>query len=302
MIRCGLAHLLLVLGLSGCAPRPAFPPAICTLPRQFLIEARALRPDVWYRLLVDRGLDGAPCDCTGKPIEWQAPPQSCREAEPSSMPLPTAPFSAVDLVLSTAADDMKLVWVITQRFDDGDAVGPVALVRGPRDEPEVLVTGTLRAGPQRARLSLITLGQQSFLSAEGESCASRDPSSCQRSTRLLAERDGRFVPTSFVDENGACIGPAELFQKRSLVVPISSSFKRRFELTSTLAFESDRIVVQETVTVSNFDPSKGEQARVERRADVQRIVRIASGRLVVYDPSLWSRIVDRARDRRGSPN
>ena len=132
---------------------------------------------------------------------------------------------------------------------------------------------------------------------DGESCASRDPASCRRSIRLLAERNGRFVPTSLVDENGECVGLAEFSQNRSRVVRVSPSSKRRLELTSTLAFESDRIVVQETVTVSDVDPAKGEQACLERRADAQRIVRAASGRLIVQGPSLWSRFVGRTGGR-----
>lgn len=288
-----LAASLLGLALSGCASRPV----ICTVPKQLLAEDRSGQPELWYRLLVDRGLDGAPCDCTGKPIVWQAPTSSCREADPPSAPLAPARFSASDLIFSAVGDDAKLVWVVTQRFENGDALGPVALVRERSRGPEVLVTGTLRAGLERTRLSLVTLGEQSFLAADGESCTGRGPNACRRSTVLLAEQGGRFVATPFVDENGACMGPAALDQARSEVVPLSSSTKRRFDLSSTLAFDGDHIIVQETVTVSDFDPSKSAPPRLERRADAQRIVRATGGRLVVHDPSLWSRVVDQTGGR-----
>lgn len=274
--------------LSGCASRPA----ICTMPKQWATDDATIRPEVWYRLLVDRGLDGAPCDCTGKPIAWPAPSVACREASSSSAPLPPVPFSSSDVITSASGDDAVLVWVVTERYRNGDGLGPVALVRKGRHGPEVLVSGSLRAAPGRARLSVVTIGAERFLAAAGESCASGDPRTCRRTTVLLAERGDRFVPASFVDESGACMGPAELLEARSEVVPLSSSTKRRFDLTATLAFEGDRIVVQESVTVSDFDPTKALPPRLERRADAERVVRVNGGHLVVHDPSLWSRVVD----------
>ena len=280
---------MLLLGvLGGCATTP---PAICVVPKQQRLQG-APRAENWYRLLVDRGLDGAPVDCTGAPVKWTEV-QCLEPAEPAT-PFPLAPFSPSDIVTSRVSRDEQLVWIVTQRFSDGDGLGPVALVRDTKEGPEVVVTGALRARTRRARLTLVQLDGHRFLEAEGESCKSNDdPSTCHRSMVLVPEQNQRFVQASLYGQTGACVGPAEFYLHRDRVVSLQSGWKRKFEQNATLTFQPDRLVVQENVIVSDFDPSKpGTPARVDRRADGERVVRYEKGRLVASDTSLWSRVLD----------
>lgn len=277
--------------VAGCAPKPA---PLCVMPAQ-LRTGSDMRAEAWYRFLVDRGLDGAPTDCTGTPVRWRD--ASCMEARERGRQLPVAPFRARDLVTSRVSDKERLVWVVTQRFSNGDGLGPVALVREGGDAPEVIVAGSLRARTRRARLALVDIGGERFLTAEGEACAREDPSECLRSTVLLAERRQRFVPVSLRGRSGSCVGPAEFHLTRLKVIALSSGWSRRFELISTLTFEKDRILVQENVRVSDFDPSKpGTPPRIDRQVDDQRVVRSQNGRLVVSARSLWSRVLDQEGD------
>ena len=273
--------------LAACAPRPA---PLCVMPAQ-LRPGSDVRAEQWYRFLVDRGLDGTATDCTGAPVRWEPP--SCQEPDEPGRPLPIARFQARDLVISRVSEDQRLVWVVTQRFSNGDGLGPIALVREGGDGPEVIVTGSLRARTLRARLALVQIGGQRFLTAEGEACTSQDPSTCRRSTVFLAVRRSRFVAVSLLSRDGACVGPAEFYLTRVKVIPMSSGTSRRFELISTLTFETDRIVVQENVTVSDFDPRRPDTpARLDRQVDDRRVVFVRDGRLVVNARSLWSRVLD----------
>jgi hypothetical protein len=281
------ASLLLVL-LAGCASQP---PAVCVMPKQVRTGKKTVRAEQWYRFLVDRGLDGKPTDCSGAAVRWEGKP--CDEPEEEPTALQPAPFAVDDLIISRVSKEQQLVWIVTQRFSNGDGLGPVALVRGEGDDAEVIITGSLRARTRRARLFLVEQTEGRLLAAEGETCASADPSTCRRSTVLLVEKQNKFVEVPLRTESGACVGPAEFHLTRDKIVPASSGWKRKFELISALTFEKDRILVQENVVVSEFDPTKpGVPPRIDRRADGQRIVRYLGGRLIVNDRSLWARVLE----------
>jgi len=282
---------VMIVGAIGCATDP---PPVCVLAATMRTRS-PMRAADWYRLLVDRALDGSAADCTGAKIEWRAP-EGCQEPADPSSPLPGGTFGDADLVISQLPNDEQLVWTITQRFDDGDGLGPVGWVRKSKDGPQVIATGSLRARTKRARLSLASLGPARLLVADGERCPSADPSSCERALSLLVLRDRRFKQTMLSGENGACLGPAEIHLTRRQVTSLATGWKRRFELNSTVSYDKERWTVQENVVVSDRDPS-GSTPHVDRRADAERTLRVQGDRLIASDTSLWFRMVSQGAER-----
>ncbi len=269
-------------------------PALCSAARPPARRGRPARPEEWYRFLIDRDLDGGAADCAGGPVRWREP-TGCLEPSEPSVALPVARFSENDLILTRVDEDTRLVWVITQRFGDGTAIGPVALVREGATL-EVLAIGTLKARPRRARLRLQTLGESTFLSAEGEACTDDDDAAtCRRTLVLLVERQRRFHPIGLVGTRGQCVGPARFDLARREELLLETGWRRRFDLVATLQFQGDQVLVQEQVSVSEYDPQRpGVPARPLRRVDGQRFVRLVDGRLQVNDVSLWQRVMQTA--------
>ena len=236
-------------------------------------------------------------DCAGTPILWQEPDAAeCQEIFEHPTPLPTAPVRSQDVVINPELGDRRLVWVVVRRYNNGEGEGPVALVDSTERGHSVRALGTLRAMTSGAKLSLQVVGGQEWLAAEGESCSpGQEGPTCQRRIRVLAMKGGRFRSEILWNAAGACVGPAVFHVDRRAVLPLSSGWARRFELTSAVEFKDGRIRVQEQIAVKDWDRNEpGTPPRLFRRAQSERTVRVEQGRLVVDVPSLWRAHVDAA--------
>lgn len=234
-------------------------------------------------------------DCGGTPILWQEPDASaCQELVEHPSPLPSAPVRPEDVVISPEKGDRRLVWAVVRRYSNGEGEGPVALVESTDRGHAVRALGTLRAMASQAKLSLQPVGGFEWLVAEGQSCAEGpDGPICHRRMRLMALRGGRFRPEILRDGSGACVGPALFHVDRRAVLPLSSGWMRRFELSSAVEFKDGQIRVQEQMAVKDWDRKQpGTPPRLFRRAQTERTVRVDQGRLVVDAPSLWRAHVD----------
>lgn len=157
---------------------------------------RPVRPAEWLNLLVSSEPgQRAVAECTGGAINLPEPSEACREAEDEAREaareageeyqeeLPPEPVELTEesIVLGRISSLKKLVWVVTHEYENGDGLGPIALVE--REDTEdgsflkVRAIGTLRSRKLRVRLRLETIPVRSLVTVVGERCPDEDEES-----------------------------------------------------------------------------------------------------------------------------
>jgi len=304
-------------------PPPPLPiPVLCAIPgpqaRQGAVPT--LRWEQWTRLLLRDYSPGFaannPRDCTNQPVAWREFNGSCAEYcdEPSNaqraegdrcrVPLSEViaqrPITEDDVVVSRVSGNLRLVWVVTDRFTNGEALGPVALAEFADDNRVVVrAIGTVRNFPKRARMRLETVGERRVLVHEGEICGNEeDRTTCRRSARLMLLQStggatgARFLPEPLRSVRGRCFGPARFEFTKDEEVTMPSGSHRRFALSTGIQVRAEGIQVHETVLVQDADPSRpNDPPRSYRRAGQDRAVYVRGNTFVSSDPSLWSRVL-----------
>ena len=301
------------------APLPI--PALCAIPAP---QARAgsvptLRWEQWVRLLLRDYTAGFAAanvrDCTNQPIQWREFNGACAEYcdEPSNQHRPEAercrvpmseliaqrPITEDDVVVTRVSPSLRLVWVITDRFTNGEAVGPVALAEFASDNRVVVrAIGAVRNYPKRARMRLETVGERRVLVHEGEICGDEnDRRTCRRSARMLLLRisgpnGARFLPEPLRSVRGRCYGPARFDYTKDEEVTLPTGWHRRFALSTAVQVRNEGVQVHETVVVEDIDPAHpNDPPRPYRRASQDRAVYVQGNLFVSSDPSLWSRVL-----------
>jgi hypothetical protein len=292
-------------------------PVVCSMPAPRVREGAVanLRYDGWSRLLLKDYQSGFAAgnarDCMNQPVTWQDFPGRCEEycddpanearAEedrckaPQSSAVPQRAISEDDVVVSRLTGALRLVWVITDRFTNGEAVGPVALVEFMPDRVAVRAIGTLRNYPKRVRLRLEEVNSRRVLVSEGEVCPDEeDATTCRRAARLMLLRGNRFYPDVLRSVSGRCIGSARFEYARETTRPLPGSpgWRRSFQLTTSMQVRGEGVQVHENVLVQDNDPSHPDiPPRVFRRAGEDRAIYVLNGHFYASDPSLWSRVL-----------
>lgn len=306
-----------VVACSSNTPRPrAAPlpqPSLCAInaPRRAAGAVPTLHGDDWARLLIRNFRAGLPpgnvSDCTGAAVEWREPTVRCRETPYASGPGPQRAITEDDVVVSRAGGNLRLVWVIVDRYvdrvptadggyrlEDGEAVGPVALTEFQGDRVVVRAIGTLRTLPRRPRLRLMPIGDRRVLVAEGEICRNNDdPLTCRREARLMVLEGHRFVAEPLRSQSGRCLGPARFEYAKSAQTTVSETgWLRSFELQTSAEYREEGVQVHEQVTVTDQDPRRpAVPPRVFRRVASDRAIYVIGNALVSSEPSLWSRVL-----------
>jgi hypothetical protein len=287
---------------SGCSPavkRQIGEPPLCRINTGYDLDKplvqRALPSPIWFSLIV-RGYQAngeiprPTQDCEGQVVAWTA--DAC--SEPDTRTLLPGSLSERDIVVSHLGEGRRLVWVITDRFVSGEALGPVALATFDTRGVSVDTLGVLRAYPSRAQLRLERLGDYQILVAEGESCADeRDVRSCVQAVRLVPVGRRRFVPLDLTDVQGRCVGRT-FFPLQADGNVGDSSHRRSYRLQRNVSFAPDAVVVQEQMSVisgSWGSSSVDAAASAVSRMTVDRRIRVIGGRLVIDEPSLLERFV-----------
>jgi hypothetical protein len=287
----------LPLALASCAgPQHPWPDAArCELSGP---EATAPGPEKWVRLLL-RGYDpesrkvtSPALDCTTAQVRWEAPAFACFDNALATTVLPPRPLSESDVIVSRVGEGFGLVWIVTNRFASGDALGPVAVVEQKDDRLVVHALGALRAYADRATLRLEKLGGLTVLVAEGQLCASADPATCVRSARIMPLRGDRFSPEPLFSEAGACATPAWFDLDRRESATLDTGWTRRNTLAASLVFGPGGLRVEEQLVVHDLDPKdKQARPRVFRKADGERTVQAVEAKLVTTGRSVWTAVV-----------
>jgi hypothetical protein len=287
-----VAAAVLAVGCGGKATTPAEQPLcriITSIGVNKPLAERALPAPFWFSLLVrgyvSTGAIARPArDCEGEVVSW--PADACA-ADAQVTPLEPEPLGDRDLVVSHLGDGRRLVWVQTEHFANGEAVGPVALaVFDPRGV-SVTTLGVLRAYGSRVQLRLDRLGDGQVLISEGEACADeRDARTCVRGIRLVPVGRRRFVPLDVSDEGGHCLGRA-FFPLRL----DGTLGHKSYRVQSSVNFAPEAVTVQESLTISEgaMGNSADATAAAVARVTAERRIRFSGGRLVADGPSLLDR-------------
>lgn len=299
----GLAGAVVASACSSNRPPPAAPlpvPMVCAVaaPPAVAGAVPTLRADAWARLLI-RGYtpgvaQGNVRDCTDQPVAWREPTVRCRESAEPTAPVPQRPLTEDDVIVQRLSPSLRLVWIIVDRFDNGEAVGPVALAEFTGDRVGVRAIGTLRTFPRRARLRLEAIGARRVLIGEGEVCTDENnPLTCRRQARLMMLQGDRFVAEPLRTASGRCLGPARFeFKKEYSVVVPETGWERTFELQTSLQYRAEGVQVSEQVIVSDRDRARPQvPARIFRRAAADRAIYVINNAFVASDPSLWNRVL-----------
>lgn len=317
----GLVGLVaLGLGASGCRKKGdggAMPLCLIEVAANSATESEAqeLPPDIWFSIMLksfDReqmlpAEDSRDCSGTDVITPTLPPLAEGEEAMPGDGPLvvagcpiapdpgegrlPNRPLTEDDLVVDDAADGMQLVWVKTAHYQDGSAVGPVALIEWTKKGIAVRGLGSLRAHASKARMRMERSGDTQVLVVESDKCDDQGKH-CQRMMRLLPLLNMRFssVPLKKEDD-GSCLGPAEfaLFEQHVSILP--DGWNRKFEINRSVTFKGDVPLIAEVVTIRDQDPAQPDAPPQEFR-DAQ------TERRLVYDArsfetrrSLWDEMI-----------
>jgi hypothetical protein len=227
---------------------------------------------------------------------WQEPRvDECREPGPEAKPIPPASrLTEEDLVLETVRADLRIVWVVAKRFENGEGLGPVGLVERAPEGFIVRALGSLRADPRQSRLRLEQAGDVTVLIAEGDVCTEEAPPVCRRMARVLPLRQGRFFAEAVTSSSdGSCLGPAWFPLSREEVLVLPNGLHRKVEFTSTLSVKPAGIVLDEQVVMHNLDPRQPSMPPLlYRRAQAQRVLAGKDIRLQGAEPSLWIRLME----------
>lgn len=258
-----------------------------------------LPPEIWFQFLLRNynrktGLVTAPVkDCSGKLVEPTRPPEiaACLAPAETGKPLPERALVPDDLIITPIEGDRQLVWVKARYFDDGDAIGPVAITEWTKRGIAVRSIGALRAHANRARMRIESMGADKVLVVESDVCDPENPKQCDRVMRLVPAVGEHFEERAMVLDDGSCVGAAEFELHASTEVRQANGQIRSLELTRTVDFTDGNVVMNEAVVIKDKDPSKpDEPAKVYRNASVQRPMTLTKAGIVTK-PGVWDPLI-----------
>jgi hypothetical protein len=297
-----VALVLCALGSLACKKTSDGPMALCASEVEggeaVETQSNEVPPDVWFTLIlksynVKTHEPARPTrDCTNKPlvVEDEAV-TSCIKQD--ALALPPRPLDGEkDLEITALDEGEALVWVRTDYFEDGDALGPIAIAEYRKNGLAIRALGALRANPNRVRMRLEPMGEATVLVVESMVCPPDDPQKCARVMRLLPRDGDRFVERPLYDEKtNACLGPATFPLSRVEEIKRDDGTIRRFELARTFDFEEGVVSVDEQVTIKDIDPTQPDAPpAVFRKAQIERKLELDATGLKTSEP-LWERMM-----------
>ncbi|MEZ4379866.1 MAG: hypothetical protein R3A79_00855 [Nannocystaceae bacterium] len=285
------AALACLVGAALCACRPPpHPPTPCSLRAPAAEDAATaserIPAAVWLDLLVPDHRDvrdplAALHTCTGAPLRVDS---SRHDAQvlPSGEPAPVR-IAAVD-------EARALMWAPLRDYDDGDALGPIVLLR--RHDPgdsahlEILAIGALRA-PRAAQLRLEALADGGELVvAEGARCEADvgEEARCVRELQLLPRSGERLVDAAL--RSGDVEGPARIAAALSVATPIPGGL-RAATLERSLRGDPEGVRIVEVLRVRRCVGAAGEGCDDVATIRRERPLRFDGERLLA-PASLWT--------------
>lgn len=254
--------------------------------------------DVWFSILLRNynrktsQVQRPVRDCSGREVgvTGDEAMDACLRGESPVAALPEQPLTQDDLFIVPTEEGQLLVWVQLERFENGEAVGPIALADWTKRGVAVRAIGTLRAQANRASMRLEPMGEDRVLVIESQLCDPDNPKKCKRIMRLLPMAGDRFVERPLVLEDGTCLGVPEIDLYRDTEVQLENR-TRKFEMGRSIDFADGNVVISEQVTIKDTDPSQPDAPpTVFRKANVQRALMLGE-RGIVTQEGLWEKMV-----------
>jgi len=181
-----------------------------------------------------------------------------------------------DVVYGAGGDRLRVVWLRSHVFANGDAGGVLALVRTVDDAAEVYAIGAYRGRPEKSRFALERLGSDVVVTAEDDGCTGSKPTqACETTLTVFGLQQGVLVPlTKLALERVGFAKDGEPGSRGTTA----------FHLTTAPAFETDGMHVFEQVSVTD------ESGRELRRAELGRLYAHVHGKLLPDEDPLWPRV------------
>lgn len=295
------AFVVASLGLLGCKKEVSSDLPICKAEvagkEAEEVAAGTVPADIWFLILLrnfDREtmtLKTPAQDCSGRMIEPKAEEvDSCIYAGDATK-LPERPLTEDDLMIEVLDDGRQLVWAKTGEYDNGEAVGPIAITEWTSRGVAVRAIGTLRAQKDRAAIRLETVGADEMLVVESRRCNPDDPKDCSRRVRLVPLQGDTFADKPLQTEDGTCLGAAEVTMFEEKTVTLDNGIERNFQVARSVDFEEGNVVINEQVTIKDKDPTQPElPAKLFRRANVERVLNVGVDAIVTKS-GLWDDMV-----------
>ena len=261
-----LCAVLLTAGAVaiGCRPKErslSICPEMVAAGKATESESRDLPIDVWFSVVL-RGFDRTamdpgdePRECSGQPVAVTWPTAMSADPRAKARKVTREARTADDITFAQINDDDMLVWARTDLLENGDAIGPVALVHWVPRGIEIHGIGTVQAPAQRVRMRLEDVGEDlKVLVLESESCLPDDPNTCAREAQIVPLADQRFVSAPMI-EDGEDRGPARFLLSDSREEPLKDGWIRHFALQRRLEFDGLSVAVQESIKTRDCDPA-----------------------------------------------
>ncbi|MCH9688151.1 MAG: hypothetical protein K0V04_42360 [Deltaproteobacteria bacterium] len=305
MRRTIVASLGLALTLTfGCKPPATGPLPLCSSEVEggeaSETQSNDVPPEIWFTIILKSfnlktgEVTRPTLDCTSKPLEVQDEEVALciRPENPSPALPPRALNGDEDLELIGLEEGKALVWVRTEYFENGDALGPIAVAEYRKNGIAVRAIGPLRANPNRVRMRLEQMGETSVLVVESMVCPPEDTSKCARVMRIIPHEGSRFVERPLLDdETDECLGAATFPLSHWEEIEREDGIIRRFELVRTIKFDEGAVVVNEQVTIKDIDPEQPDAPpAVFRKAQIERALQLEGGGIRTTQP-LWERMM-----------
>lgn len=294
-LRLAVAGALLVLGaasLPSCAeatPSPnledkarrvaPLPACIYYLPpKKNDGFVRQLRPDQYWKAVYptfDLDKDTLPndaADCTGRALlaDWQF-----RGGDPiRGWPLKV---EEDDIVFGGGGDRLKVVWLRSHHFADGDDAGALALVRSMDNFVEVYGVGIYKGRPDKTRLALERMGPEVIITADNDTCTgAADGVACEAREQVFLPRLGQLRDVADI-----------ALERRAYGIDTEKGArgKMEFRLTTAPTYSPGTIKLFEKVSV------RDDKGRELRKAELERTFSLdENGAMVPSEGPLWPRI------------
>lgn len=259
-------------------------------------DTQQLPIDVWFSVLIrnfnrtSMEAPEEPRECSGQRVEVSWPENLKEDPRAAARKLDRRARGEGDITFTQTEDGDLLVWARIEDLGNGDAVGPVALVRWVERGLEVRGIGSVQAPAQRARLRLELLSDESqVLVLESETCKEDQKGPCAREVQLMPLVEQRFVSAPLV-EDGVDAGPARFILTDDFEEPLKDGWIRRYELQRRLDFETGVPVMHENIHTKDCDPKNPSTPCDERIAASEQRPLVFKDGVFIAGKSPWKRV------------
>ena len=244
---------------------------------------RDLDPEQWTEVLVpgfqqEEGLEPTALDCTGHYIFAN---ESLRGgASERGWPRMIDPD---DMTVSAGPDGLRVLWLRSMKFDNGEEGGPLALARAAGDAAEIYGVGSFR-GPPGAKFTPARVGNDNLLVAETKEC-SHEGLDCRKLAFFYLPRRGRLIEGAVIDLERTAVVPS--VTQRGLFAQYKLSTDITYQPQGVLLLEQVSVRITET-KVPDLDSD-----RELRTVEFARFLKIERDSMFSNNDPLWERVVGR---------